>query len=62
VLSVAQEQFATDWFRNPAAGAWLCASWNGALGEKVEDLWQRLYGTAWDVSLLAAFFNNEEMW
>jgi hypothetical protein len=61
-LAALQQQFAADWFRNPDAGAWLHTIWQAALGEKVEDLLQRLYGTAWEASLLAAFFINDEMW
>lgn len=53
VLHTLQQQFAADWFRNPDAGAWLMGFWHGALGETVEALCQRLYGTAWEASLLA---------
>jgi hypothetical protein len=62
VLAAVQQQFAVDWFRDPEAGEWLCALWRQALGERVEDLWQRLYGTAWEASLFAALLTNEELW
>jgi len=62
LLGAVQQRFAEDWFRNPDAGAWLCTYWQGALGERLEDLLQHLHGTAWDAALFAEVFTNEALW
>jgi hypothetical protein len=54
LLGALHEQFAADWFRAPEAGEWLRQYWDSAMGESVEDLRDRLSGTAWDAELFAA--------
>jgi hypothetical protein len=53
LLDALQEQFAADWLRNPEAGEWLRQYWSSALGERVENLRDRLLGTTWDAELFA---------
>jgi hypothetical protein len=63
LLGALHEQFAVDWFRNPEAGEWLRQYWYGALGERLEDLRDRLLGTAWDVELFAtALVRQDGVW
>ena len=63
LLEALHEQFAADWFRNPEAGEWLRQYWYSALGERVEDLRDRLLGTAWDAELFAtALVRQDETW
>jgi hypothetical protein len=54
------EQYAEDWFRNPDAGEQLRQYWQSALGERLEDLRDRLLGTAWDADLLATALVHQE--
>ena len=63
LLGALHEQFAADWFRNPEAGEWLCQYWYSALGERLEDLRDRLLGTAWDAELFAtALVRQDGAW
>jgi len=63
LLEALHEQLAADWFRNPEAGEWLRQYWSSALGERVEDLRDRLLGTAWDAELFAtALVRQDETW
>jgi len=61
LLGTLRAQFAADWFRNPDAGEWLRQYWYSALGERVEDLRDRLLGTAWDAELFAAALVHQDM-
>jgi hypothetical protein len=61
LLGTLREQFAADWFRNPDAGEWLRQYWESALGERVEDLRDRLLGTAWDAELFAAALVRQDI-
>ena len=61
LLETLRAQFAADWFRNPDAGEWLRQYWYSALGERVEDLRDRLLGTAWDAELFAAALVHQDM-
>src|SRR5215831_6598319 len=54
------EQYAEDWFRNPDAGEQLRQYWQSALGERLEDLRDRLLGTAWDADLLATALVHQD--
>jgi len=63
LLGALHEQFAADWFRNPEAGEWLRQYWYSALGERLEDLRDRLLGTAWDAELFAtALVRQDGAW
>lgn len=63
LLEALHGQFAADWFRNPEAGVWLRQYWYNALGERVEDLRDRLLGTAWEAELFAtALVRQDEAW
>src|SRR5215470_3897088 len=63
LLGALHEQFAADWFRNPEAGEWLHQYWASALGERLEDLRDRLLGTAWDAELFAtALVRQDGAW
>jgi hypothetical protein len=54
LLGALHEQFCADWFRNPEAGRVADARvLVSALGERLEDLRDRLLGTAWDAELFA---------
>jgi hypothetical protein len=60
LLGALHEQFAADWFRNPEAGEWLRQYWSSALGERLEDLRDRLLGTAWDAELFATALGRQD--
>jgi hypothetical protein len=62
VLGALRAQFAPEWFRHPAAGAWLRQYWESALGARVEDLRDRLLGTAWDAELFATALVRHDGW
>jgi hypothetical protein len=62
LLGALRAQFAPEWFRHPAAGEWLRQYWESALGARVEDLRDRLLGTAWDVELFATALVRHDMW
>jgi len=63
LLGALHELFAADWFRNPEAGEWLRQYWGSALGERVDDLRDRLLGTAWDAELFAtALVRQDGAW
>ncbi len=63
LLGALHEQFAADWLRNPEAGEWLRQYWYSALGERLEDLRDRLLGTAWDAELFTtALVRQDGAW
>src|SRR5919198_738556 len=63
LLEAVHAQFAADWFRNPEAGEWLRQYWYSVLGERVEDLRDRLLGATWDAELFAtALVRQEGAW
>ena len=62
VLGALRAQCAPEWFRHPAAGAWLQQYWESALGARVEDLRDRLLGTAWDAELFATALVRHDGW
>lgn len=51
MLASIEDIFADDWFRNPDLGAWLRQYWDGALGQRLEDLRDHFAGTAWDAEV-----------
>jgi hypothetical protein len=62
LLGALRAQFAAEWFRHPDAGEWLRQYWESAVGERVEDLRDRLLGTAWDAALFATMLVRQDLW
>jgi hypothetical protein len=62
LLDTLQEQFATDWFRNPESGQWLRQYWHEALGQEVDTLQHGFLGVSWEPTMLAAALCDERVW
>jgi hypothetical protein len=62
LLDTLRAECAVDWFRNPESGQWLRQYWDGALGQSVDDLLQRLLGAPWHAAVLAEALCDERLW
>jgi hypothetical protein len=61
LLETVQLQFGDDWFRSPDSGVWLCDYWATAVGESVEELYQRFSSIDWTPERLAEVLGREEI-